>query len=398
MQRKLDNWIDGFMEMTAGLPSPELFRKWSAISAIAGALERKVWVHTLGQNLYPTMYVILVAPPGVGKSVVTSKVGKLWGAIPDQHLASSSVTKASLIDDLRDATREIVRPSSTPPSDKFNSLKILSNELGVLIPSYDNEFMNVLTDIYDGYGYSERRRSKELNFELKAPQFSLLAATTPNYLSNILPEGAWEQGFLSRTILVYSGLTVLVDPFSTGKVDEKQAKALQTDLNRIALMYGEITFTEEAKAALTEWHLAGGPPAPDHPKLLNYRTRRTLHLLKLCMVASVADSESYEITFDHYQTALDWLIEVEHYIPDIFKSMATGGDMKAMEDTWYFVYKMYLKDNDPIPEAKVFRFLQERVPAHAVENIMTIMVKSGLLKEKQVNKIGRCFIPMERGA
>lgn len=67
MVRKLDNWIEGFMEYTDHLPSPELFRKWSAIAAVAAALERRCWVHTMGSNLYPSMYIVLVAPPGGGE-------------------------------------------------------------------------------------------------------------------------------------------------------------------------------------------------------------------------------------------------------------------------------------------------------------------------------------------
>jgi hypothetical protein len=399
MTRKLDNWIDGFMSYTKDLPSPDLFKKWCAISAVAGAMERKCWIRTMGSKLYPSMYIILVAPPGVGKTVVSSLVRNMWLELEGQHVANSSVSKASLIDDLRDATREIMRPGEDPSIVRFNSLKVAANELGVLIPAYDNEFMNVLTDIYDGHGYSERRRTKDLQFNLNAPQFHLLAATTPSYLNNILPEGAWDQGFLSRTMLVYSGVRTLVDPFADTRNSDINDKDLRSDLKKIGEAYGEYKFTDESKAMITKWHMENGPPTPEHPKLHHYLTRRTQHLLKLCMVAAAATSSKKVIEIDHVQLALDWLIEVEHFIPDIFKSMSMGGDSKAIEETWYFVYKTYTtsKDKDPVPAARVFRFLQERVPAHAVEHIIGIMVKAGLLKEKQVNKIGVCYIPMEKG-
>lgn len=64
----------------------------------------------------------------------------------------------------------------------FNSLTIVSNELGVLLPEYDPAMMSKLTDIYDGKGYSERRRTKDLNFKIDAPQINLIAATTPSFL------------------------------------------------------------------------------------------------------------------------------------------------------------------------------------------------------------------------
>lgn len=399
MTRKLSSWINHFYEYTEALPSPELFREWAAISIIAGALERKVWVRAYGtRDLYPNLYVVLVGPPGVGKTILTSEINALWGELSTHHIASSSVTKASLIDDLRDAERNIVRANGVPSVVSFNSLLIASNELGVFLPSYENDFMNVLTDIYDGNPYSERRRTKDLNFKLSKPQLNLVAATTPSYLNNLMPEGAWEQGFASRTIFVYSGDNVRRPLFAEEQKDVALFKALAADLKHISALFGKITFTEEAARLISEWHMKGGPPSPEHPKLINYLTRRTAHLLKLCMVACVDESDDMIVTPDHYQRALNWLVHAEGYMPDIFKSMRSGGDSRAMEDVWYFAYEIYAKGKQPVPEHKVVRFLQERTPAHNVMRILDTMVKADLFKTDIVKGVGKCYVPQARKA
>jgi len=391
--RKFASWIDGFLNYTKDIGSPMLFRKWTGIFTIAAALERKVWVRTNKGQLFPNMYVCIIGPAGVGKTVASSISMDLLSQLDDHHIGSTSVTRASLIDDLRDATRSIVRLSENPPTVSFNSLSVISNELGVLIPSYENDFMNILTDLWDCREYSERRRTKDLKFKIQFPQLNLIAATTPSYLNNLIPEGAWDQGFLSRMLLVYSGASEPSDLFTENEKNGKVEKELVADLRHIGGLYGRMQFAEDAAAAITEWHKRNGPPAPDHPKLINYNTRRTAHLLKLCMVACVSTSDELIITLEHYAEALDWLLEMEKFIPDIFKSMSAGGDSNVMRETWYHVYHLWLKERKPIAEHRIINFIQERTPAHNVGRILEVMVRGQIFAESLEQGIGKAYTP-----
>jgi hypothetical protein len=383
--RHFPSFIDGFVEYTSSLPSPEIFRRWSAVSAISGALERKVWVQPYpNSQLYPNTYVILVGPPGVGKSVITSQVQRLWKALPNHHVASSSITKASMMDELNNAKRAIMRPGQDPAFSDFNYLSIISNELGVLIPAYDSDFMSALTDIYDGHGYSERRRSTKIEFKMPDAQFNLLAGTTPSYLAGTLPPGAWDQGFLSRTMLVFSGDSIMRPLFATDAVDEKMFKMLEQDIAVIGNLFGKITFAPEASSLIGEWHLAGGPPAPSHPKLISYNARRTAHLLKLCMIVSASESDELKVTESHFIQALDLMTETESLMPDIFKAMTVGGDQRAIEELWYFCMQTYTREKKPIAEARIYSFLAEKVPAYAVAKILEVVVGAGILEVAEI--------------
>jgi hypothetical protein len=114
------------------------------------------------------------------------------------------------------------------------------------------------------------------------------------------------------------------------------------------------------------------------------------------MVSSASVGDTLTISLDQYRTALSWLIEAESFMPDIFKSMNSGGDSKVIEECWYFCYQLFSKKQQPVPEAKVFNFLQQRIPAHSVERVADIMVRAGLLSKVDVNKIGVCYKPMEK--
>ena len=196
--RRLGSWIEAFLEYTEILPSPLLMRKWAAISFVAAALERRVWVRSMGSDLYPNLYTFLVGPPGVGKSVAINAGEKLLREVPDMKVGPSDMSGASLVDALHGAVRHVILRDPQMPYIEFNSLTVVSRELGVLIPGWDPILMHTLTDIYDGCIVEQKRRGRDLHIKIPNPQINLIGACTPSYLNETLPPGAWDQGFISR--------------------------------------------------------------------------------------------------------------------------------------------------------------------------------------------------------
>jgi Protein of unknown function (DUF3987) len=381
--RKLGSWIESFLEYTEILPSPVLLRRWAAISFVAAAMERKVWVRTMGSDLYPNLYTFLVGPPGVGKGVAIAAGERIIREVPDLKIGPTDMTAAALIDALNEASRQIVLLHNPEPFVQFNSMMVISRELGVLIPAWEGTLMNNLTDIYDGYPVEQKRRGKDLLIRIVNPQINLLGACTPSYLNETMPQGAWDQGFISRSLLIYSGDRIARDPFAEedqGGFHANLHDDLLHDLKSISSEYGRIAFAADAASAIKAWVAGNCKPEPDHMRLQSYNARRLSHLLKLCMIASLSKRNDRLITLDDYAEAFNWLMEAEVHMPEIFKAMITGGDSVAMEEAWNYVWKVYSKELKPVAEHRVVHFLRERVPAHAVMRVLEVMVKSRMFE------------------
>lgn len=401
MSRKYKSFVDGFLRYTEGRGSPAIYRKWTAIFLVSAALERKAWITTAKGVLYANQYIFLIGPAGVGKSLCTALSYDLLSTIrtPESpiHVAPTSVTKASLADAINKAERRIVKLNENPPITAFNSLQIIANELGVFLPAWDGDFMSTLTDLWDNGRYHETRRTSKIEINIPKAQLNLLSATTPAYLNSLLPEGAWEFGFMSRVINIYSGETEYTDIFAELDSDGASYKDLSLDLTDIYNIWGEFTIHEDVKETINAWARRGFPPRPDHPKLTNYITRRLAHLLKLCVVASAASSSNRQITLEHYAEALDWLVEAESYMPDIFKALKVGGDARSIEECWHFAYQYFMKHKTPVPEHLIITYLGERVPAHSVDRILDVMVRAQLLSKKFMNN-GQGYEPKVRAS
>lgn len=398
MPRKIKGWVAAFEQATINTGSPARLRRWAGIACLAGALEQKVWVHTKGSPLYPNLYTIFVAPAGIGKSEAFKAVRHLWGKLKEHKIAASSVSKASLIDELADAQRVLVHPGRNPPTIEFHSLKILASELTVFLPDYATEFMSLMTNIYDTEPFAERKRILKHKIEIPRPQINFLAGTTPSSLVQLLPEGAWDQGFLSRSMLVYDADVIVQSLFGQEGLDAGLMGKLEADIQEIGNLYGEAKFTPDAAKFIDAWHMGGREPVPDHPKLQHYLSRRTAHLLKLSQVACVSDANELVITVEHIQQAMDWLFDLEAHIPEIFKAMSNGGEGKVMEEAWHMLFQFAARYQKGAPRSLLIEFISRRVPSHAVERIIDLMEKADMIRAVAEKGQGVTYKAKERSA
>jgi hypothetical protein len=368
-RRRYPSWIDQFVLETEKLECPEIYRRWAAIVVVGSMLQQKAWLNVKGSNLYPNLYAILVGPPGIGKSQTIAAVGRY---IPEKgfHLASTSVTGASLAIEMQEA---VIKVDTTTKFDErliFNSLLLMPNELSVLIPQYAHDLVAMLTAFYDCHPYTSSRITRD-PIAIEAPQLSLLAGTTTSHLLGTLPHEAWEQGLMSRTIIIFSNAPeVGEDIFASQRCFTQD---LAIDMLRIHSLFGQFSVSAEYRAIYNDWRKHGYQPAPTHPRLRHYCARRGAQLLKLSMIASADEGDEMIITLHHFEKSLKWLIGAEAVMSHTFRDVSSPTTM-AMDEALMQI------NGKTMTEGQVGRFLAARMPATQVPIVISIMVGSGQLK------------------
>lgn len=331
-------------------------------------------------KLFPNLYVVLVAPAGVGKTVVTGTAESMLRAVGDIYVAPSSLTTASLMDTMNISKRVIHGPFPYI----FNSLQVVASEFGVFLPAYDNAFMNSLTKLYDGELYEERRRTGKTNhIKIELTLLSLLAACTPDFINTVMPESAWDQGFASRTMFVYHGPVKKTSLFPGVKVlstTDGIYKSLMADLISMKGLNGPFEWEPVAIDMIEAWYQAGCKPVPEHARLKSYLNRRETHLMKLSMAASVARSDKMLVTTDHVYEALSWMVEAETNFPEIFSNSGMTTEGRTIEDLCFIVRKHYEKTKRPVGSHVLVNYLKDRVPAYSITKIIEVMVQARKIK------------------
>lgn len=373
------DWIETYLKETSAIPSPKLYRLWSAITAISGVLERKVYTIGSAGPIYPHLLTLLVGPPASGKTNAIRPIRNMWSRMQGLNLSPDNVTKAALIDVLSRSLRTIINGTGAL---NFSAMVVPCSEFGVFFTHHDLEFLSVLNHLYDApETYREERRTAGI-IEINKPHLVLLAGTQPDFLNSFLPEEAWGMGFASRLIMIYAPSSPKADLFAP---IEMKSTTLTPKLASIFALSGEVKWTKAAVDEINAWNRAGCPPAPTHNKLLHYNGRRAVHTIKLSMISAVSrGNNDLIVTLDDFERAKDWLLEAETTMPDIFRAMGQKSDAQVIADLHFHIYRLWssvaLDKRKPVSAQKLYEFLHTRVPSDRIAKLIDVAEHTGYIR------------------
>ena len=351
-KRHLPDWIDGFMLLSENSEPPILFRKWTAISTIASALQRKCRVDIgISLTFYPNFYIVLVGPSATGKGTAMKYAYDIIENVPAIRLAAQSTSLQALIRRMKETNLTDI-DIETGEQYYHSSLSIFSNEFTVFLGYHNRELITSLCDWYDchnKWAYDTIKRDKE---EVIGVWVNLLAGTTPDSIQSALPMEAIGTGLTSRIIFVNEEKKskLVVFPAVTHREIELQQYLIH-DLEQITLMSGCFHFTEDAMSYYTGWcyEADANPPFRD-PKFDGYCGRRRKHLLALAMVCSASKSNSLVLSKDDIERSSQLLLEVEVRMGLTFKGMGKSDISGLINDSIAFI------ENSLTPDIPYWQF------------------------------------------
>lgn len=293
MPRVLQNWLGGYAEYTSESDSPEIFHVWCALGTVAGAAQRKIYMHTPHFDVHSNMYLALVSPPGRGKKTSALRAGKslLRDVEPQVNFVSESGSMEGLVGTMSQITNPI-----------HQSMTLYSMELGSIMATNPIQMVDFLTDIYDGNPDWSRQTVKHQLQTISRPWLNIMCGTTPKWLSERLGLLALEGGLIARTLLIYNDELKLDNPWPDDTPDKfLLKKELVNDLSHIATLSGEVKWAGgkdgDAYKRYDAWYRDRSRyPAISDSRTAGYYDRKHIHLLKIAMLISV--SERDDLTVD----------------------------------------------------------------------------------------------------
>ncbi len=321
MQRKLKDWIDGYMVYTENSEPPYLFRKWCAVSVIAAALQRKCCMPWGSLTFYPNMYIVLVGPPAARKGTAMGPAQDLLYDLGIK-MASEAITREALIRELKNANGTVIDPE-TGSIEHHSSLTVFSPELTVFLGYNNPALLSDLTDWYDCRKKWVYRTKTQGTDEIFGVFVNILGATTPDLIRATLPLDAIGGGLTSRIIFVFEQNKgkVVPAPFYTD-AEQGLLQQLQADLEQIHLLQGDFRPTEDFLEAWVDWYSVQDQHPPFKDKnFAGYIERRPNHVMKLSMILNAARTDSMVVEARDFEAALHLLEQTEIKMPRTFSGV-----------------------------------------------------------------------------
>ena len=385
MRRHFPNWVSAFMEFASYGEAPRHMYFWTAVSTLAGALRRRVWLDQAYFRWHPNFYVILVAPPGIVSKSTTAGVGmSLLKKVPDIIFGPDVVTWQALVTAFAESTMSFEYQGEFHA---MSALTIESSEFGNLLNPADKEMVDLLVNLWDGKpGAFEKRTKGSGSDTVVNPWINLIACTTPAWIAGNFPEYMIGGGFTSRCIFVYADKKAKYVAYPGLHVPPNHAETAQKlveDLSAISMMSGEFRLTPEAVKWGELWyksHYAHKNPDLDEDRFGGYFARKQTHIHKLAMVLAAAESDRLVLTAEHLALANTMVTDLEPDMQFVFSKIGKTEDSVYIERLIQYVHQ-----RGEVPWTQAYRLIHTHFPkVQDFENVITGAIKAGYLILRQV--------------
>jgi hypothetical protein len=343
MARRFNNWIQAYLEHTRASESPTSFHFWTAVSTIAGALRRRVWIDQNEFQWTPNFYIVLVGPPGVAAKSTSIRAGmRILEKVPKISFGPESMTWQALTVALQDCADSFKYFDASGREYKklMSPLTIEVSELGTFIRMEDDAMLSVLIDLWDGRVKPWRHSTKSSgSVIIENPWLNIIGCTTPSWLQQNFPQAMIGGGLTSRVIFVYGGAKRQLVAYPATHIKPADyiivEEWLAEDLLSISTLAGEYRLSSDALKWGEKWYSKHWTSKPLHlasARYDGYRARKQTHLHKLAMILAASKRSTLTIEVEDLMEADAQLVGVEADMLQVFNSIGTVDEHKHLEE------------------------------------------------------------------
>lgn len=316
------SFLQNYRTFCSGNEANPTYHMFAGLSVLSAVTQRRIWIDQGYFKIFPNLYIVLVGPAGGRKTtamdIAAGMVEKL-GTVP---FTTDCVTKEKLIMDIRAEERAI---NEMPDLYKKDGLGIVSptalflTELSDFLGPSSVGMINFLTAVYDRQTYTYKTKNKGAE-KLVGPYLTILACTTPEWITTYLRSDVISGGFSRRTLFVYEWEEGRRIPWPTVTPDMILAwEAAMSHLRKLQALAGPMKWSDAARKFYEDWYI--NLKIPNDDTIRGYYKSKHIQLLKVAMLISLSESTDMVLEVRHLELGLELLKLAEANLVKVFQGM-----------------------------------------------------------------------------
>ncbi len=378
-QRKCpNNWLDTYLEYTSFQEAPKKFHLWTGLSTLASAVQRNIKYPRGYFNIFPNLYVALVAPSGFTKTTASDVSIKFLKEVKDIELIEEKVTSWYILqyfDELTKVKGECCVTMYAPEMKTF---------LGDLNKA---ELVAMLTSFFGCPSTSSFRTKGSGVAKFKNICLNLLACSTPEWLTLGTTTDEIAGGFTGRFVYIFEDVPersfAFPEDFVTPDIKALE-KPLIDDLNHISTLKGDFIITDQAKAEYLIWYTTRDKECNDE-RLKGYYARKRDLIFKIAMLLSVAQDDSLIIDEEILHVTWSILSNIEEKMKAAFSGIVDDPSLKYKDRV---VGQLAKAKGQELSRAELIKKNWNNFDGPVLDRIILNLVDAGMLDSynKRVKK------------
>ena len=375
--RLCENWISTYLKATAKQESPEEFHIWTALSMIAATVERNVQLYKGYLDVYPNLYIVLIAGSGVVKKSTALKIGiNIFAkAFEDYDYHTEKSRPEALIRLMCQHYKKT----------KVGYVYIVADEFHVLIgkSKQDQDLISSLTQFYDcpkQTGQLTIARGLERCHNVCC---NMIATTTPHWLRLALPSEVIGGGFTSRIVFVFADSCDRRFPYATYPEGfEIMARNLAYDLQSIRKLKGTIKLDTDADEWYKDWYMKREELTNCPEMLIGYYSRKPNSIFKIATLLSIARSNSLTVSLKDFQMGKQLLETQEVHLPKVIQLLRSSVIGEANERVMTIIQR-----GKEISYPEMLRKISHYMGAVELNTVLDTLVDSEMVTAQKRNRV-----------
>lgn len=387
-KRSCSNWIESFLEWTLQLSeAPESMLIWSGLYGVASILKRRVryskellkmW------DVYPTSYIMFVAPPGVAKKSTTAGYTERLLLKFNETLAVTDPSYINFGPTSGSDIKMIEKMSKTVDG----SMCVIAGEFGNIVKSRAVETYDFFTKMFDNDPMYVHETMSTNRMAVKEPSFNLLGCTTPDWMgknTGYITGG----GFAARTVFIFEnkarkrklhdkeyyeedGVLKSKDIGPSVKRLEELSENLVKDLKIIGSLKGELRPENiQLEKRMHDWY-RDYIDRPIERGGETFQQRKHVHTMRTAMLLSLCERDDLLISERNFEKALELITYVEKRLGRGFASVGANPYSAKYDEVLD-----YISAHNPVKKGQVQAYFFKDVPPDELEQIINVLVSAG---------------------